>query len=493
MKSVLLFIGTILSYVGIILSCIPNVVYAETCNSSELKIESIELIQKSALAKEIVKPKIIGKNIVLNLEMSYPGDFAKYNITVYNGTEDDYVIDKSMFINTYDYFDYIFESQDTYVKAGTIRTITLKVEYKNVVPDNKYTNDVFENNNSVPLNLNTSKITENPATGVKNLLYVIPIIVISGVVFLVIVRKNKAFKVMVILMLLVVPVTIYAVCRCELNIESTIKINKCKFRLVTSRGSFSSTEDVKEICVNDATDEEVFEYNEYNNDYQTSKSSLYNNRVIYMDLDYISSSSYIRVYSDSSKTTLLEEYKGEDLYNMYHNKKTSITYLTTFPSWRHVIDLPDGDDIYVETSSDIWDGYNSGVKYVKQLNKVTVKGLWSSSEDVLKTIRDLYESVDSCRVKRKNSTMAINSSLDTGIGTFDNDVPVTFALKDSISECSDYYLVGFTNCDNYNEEDFLEELEDDRYPSSIICTGNTYHAIWVKYNNSYVDSTATIR
>ena len=29
------------------------------------------------------------------------------------------------------------------------------------------------------------------------------------------------------------------------------------------------------------------------------------------------------------------------------------------------------DDIYVETSSDIWDGYNSGVKYVKQLNKVS--------------------------------------------------------------------------------------------------------------------------
>ena len=253
-------------------------------------------------------------------------------------------------------------------------------------------------------------------------------------------------------------------------------------------------QDVKEICVNDATDEEVYEYNEYNYDYQTSKSSIYNNRVIYMDLDYVSRSSYIRVYSDSSKTTLLKEYKGEDLYNMYHNRKNSITYLASLPSWRYVIDLPDDDDIYVETSSDIGNGYNSGVKYVKQLNKATVKGLWSSSEDLFESIYTLYESVDSCSVKGKSGSLEQKTAHFTrAIGTFDNEESLTFTLGQSVSQCGDYYLVGFTNCDNYNEEDFLQEIEEERYPSSMVCTGNTYHAIWVKHNNTHVDEVATIK
>ena len=233
MKKIIYFIMFIL----LVFIFTPNV-YAAACDTDKITISSIDLEQLDGTAIENEDPEAEGKDIAIDLSMGTVGDYAKYKIVVKNDSEDDFEFNKtSLNINT-DYIDYEFEAEDnsTIVKAHSTKTLYLRVNYKNEVPVNKFTNGVFDDSQVMDVNLSANDtLAANPITGTGLYLYIIiaAILIITGIVFITFGNKKYA-KYMVILFAvsLIIPIGVSAICSCNIKVRSKVKINSLnQFRI----------------------------------------------------------------------------------------------------------------------------------------------------------------------------------------------------------------------------------------------------------------------
>ena len=99
------------------------------------------------------------------------------------------------------------------------------------MPANAFNNGVFENEDKLSLNLSTGNNTKenipnNPNTGVRVFLIVLIMILFLIVFTLLIINKKKYIKYLVLIGLLVIPTSVYAICRCDITVNSHIGILK---------------------------------------------------------------------------------------------------------------------------------------------------------------------------------------------------------------------------------------------------------------------------
>ena len=208
----------------------PLIVKAETCDIDKISINSITIKDKSEQANEIEEATATGKKINLNLSMSNVGDNIEYKIVVKNASNDDYELDKKSFDINSDYIDYEFSSEDNsnIVKANSTKTLYLKINYKKEVPEGSFISGEYNDAKTMSFNLANDKdndILKNPKTGVHYLLMIIILLSLSLITFLVL-RKKKYIKILVIIIVsaFIIPISVYAICKCEIKIESNIKI-----------------------------------------------------------------------------------------------------------------------------------------------------------------------------------------------------------------------------------------------------------------------------
>ena len=189
---------------------IPFVVNAKTCDTDKISISSISLKEKSDNVEELNEATAIGKSINLNLSMSNVGDIIKYKVVFKNDSNDDYELDKTSLNISSDYIDYSFETDDNsnIVKANSSKTVTLRIEYKNEVPEDKFENGSYNDNKTVTVQLvqlsNNNKIEtpdalKNPNTGIQsNILIFVIILLICGTIYLFL-KKKKYTKFMILI------------------------------------------------------------------------------------------------------------------------------------------------------------------------------------------------------------------------------------------------------------------------------------------------------
>ena len=210
---------------------IPFYVNAETCDTDKISISSITVEDKSDNVEELDEASSSGKNINLNLSMSKVGDNIEYKIVVKNDSNEDYEFDKNSFNISSDYIDYTIESDDNsnIVKANSGKTVYLKVEYKTEVPDETFESGTYNDNKTMTVNLSTNSLVDNiinPNTGVQSYIIIMVLTLIISVTLYVILRKKEYAKFMVLLIgtAIIIPVSVYAICKCDIMIESNIKI-----------------------------------------------------------------------------------------------------------------------------------------------------------------------------------------------------------------------------------------------------------------------------
>lgn len=213
----------------------PVLVNAETCDTDKISIDSITLEENFDNVEELEEARVNGKNINLNLSMSEVGDNVKYKITVKNDSNEDYKLDNNSFNLNSDYIDYVLESEDdtNIIKANSSKTIYLKVEYKNEVPEDKFESGIFNDNKSLIVNLSTENTINvldtlnNPNTGDSILLVSFFILLIWGISFIIF-RKTKYTKSMILIVgiMIIIPMSVYALCKVEIKFESKIQIKK---------------------------------------------------------------------------------------------------------------------------------------------------------------------------------------------------------------------------------------------------------------------------
>lgn len=223
---------------------IPLYVYADSCDTDKITISSITAESKSDNVEEISKATANGKTINLNLSMLEVGDNIKYLITVKNNSNEDYELNKTSFNLNSDYIDYSISSSDqsNIVKANSNKEVYLKVEYKKEVPDEVFESGIYNDNKTMMVQLSTgdtmnlSDISKNPATGVQTSIFILVIfLIISGTLYVVL-KKNKHTKFMILLIgtIIIIPISIYALCKCEIKIISNIELTKNEYYLYSS-------------------------------------------------------------------------------------------------------------------------------------------------------------------------------------------------------------------------------------------------------------------
>ena len=232
-----------LKYFLFLLLIIPFMVLAEECDITKITITSMEQNSVEGNTEVITEPTFKDRNINLNLKMFDVGDSITYDMSIKNDSNEDYMIDENTFKTDSDYIEYTLKTKDNsnVVKAKSSKELFLVVTYKNEIDDNLLTNNKFNASNSLKLSLNTDAKKEeisiittdnvreikNPITSVSSMLLVIVVLLIAIIGLLILIRyKNKYTKyILIILSMLLIP-TVYAICTCNIEVKSTIEIEK---------------------------------------------------------------------------------------------------------------------------------------------------------------------------------------------------------------------------------------------------------------------------
>lgn len=74
----------------------------------------------------------------------------------------------------------------------------------------------------------------NPETGLNNPLVKIAIVLVIGLSLYFVLKRNKYKRFMVLIGLILLPITINAICKCNINIKSNVNINKNNYLYTTS-------------------------------------------------------------------------------------------------------------------------------------------------------------------------------------------------------------------------------------------------------------------
>ena len=218
---------------------IPLYVNAETCDTDKITISSITVENKSDNVEELEKATASGKNINLNLSMSEVGDNIEYKFVVKNDSDEDYELDKTSLNLNSDYINYSFETEDNsnVVKSNSSKNVTLRVEYKTEVPEDKFERGSYSDNKTMIVQLSNGKTInvpdtfKNPNTGVQSyILILFLILLISGSIYMLLRKKRYTkFMILIIGIAVIIPISVYAICKCEISVESKVIINSAKY------------------------------------------------------------------------------------------------------------------------------------------------------------------------------------------------------------------------------------------------------------------------
>ena len=208
---------------------IPFLVHAEECNPSNIKIKDIDIKDKSEYVEELSDTTFKDNKLNLDLKMYDVGDYIEYELKVKNDSNEDYYLNKdSLDINS-DYFEYFitFSDNSNKIEPNTEKTIYLRVEYKKEVEKDKFLSGKYVSNNMVTLKSSTNNTITNPLTKNNKLtIFLFILLVIQLVLYFT--RSKRINKTMILLIGILLPFEVFALCNFELDINSNITIGKVK-------------------------------------------------------------------------------------------------------------------------------------------------------------------------------------------------------------------------------------------------------------------------
>ena len=358
---------------------IPFYVNAETCSTDKISISSITIEEKSERVEELKEASAKGKNINLNISMSEVGDNIEYKIIVKNDANEDYELDNNSFNISSDYIDYTLKSDDNsnIVKANSSKTFYLKMEYKNEVPEDILKIGTYTDSATMALNLATGDISINPYTETQLyiLLFVI-LLVISGTIYVLLTRK-KYTKLMILLIgtVTIIPISIYALCKCEINIESNVEIDYLNSYFCESSGGYMKYR--KGMTWNEYVDYIILNYQNYKlydlNDDNTFVEIGYlkkygmneNKKVLDLIGDTLNSQyEYAEFIVPVRNNYTPPEILSDDFFAYGKSKRTDQDYMYSYPN-------------------EFWQIENLDVLYPDFYNKVAVDEYWYYWNDII--------------------------------------------------------------------------------------------------------------
>ena len=478
----------------VLLLLLPTVLFAEEiCDISSISVEPITVVNKTDGVSEKSSPTYENGVATFNIKMTNVGDYIEYRVKITNNSNHDIETDSVSFgDNNSSYFRYIMNPVDdgdfSSIKAHETREALLKFMYVNEVPSNIIpSSGIFNDNGEIVFNLvgeadelkpndnngnssgsgsnnesdKSTTVDSNPPTGDNGMvLLLIVFLFLFGTMYLL--KKDKnVIKTMAFLLILLSPIYVNSMCKYPFKLVANIEINRCNYKLITNMGSFSKTEDIKEICVNDLLVGRTIDIFEIMHSTISTPRSMYFG--LYPNIKGWKNDSYIRVYNNREKEQLLLELKYSDAVNTVYNLG-NISLSNKFKDKMVYYYLGEYDEpllhsLYVESSSELF--YNSGGLPIFGCNPVSCTG--SNAKIPFEISIPNYNSV--VRKYTFNSPYIKDQSIMDQVNNLKESLNDVFAVNGT------YKLSKFTNCHIY--ESGMEN----------VCDGNNYYAV-IDYQSS---------
>lgn len=154
-----------------------------------------------------------------------------------NSSNKDYEVEMGNTFDEKEYirYDFSFDGDSKVLKGNSEKVIYVTLTYTKEVPSTELVDGKYEEDNSMVINLSYGE-EDNPETG--GLIYgVLALIVLFGIVFVlsstIYKAKNNSIPMYIIIGLLLIPITIYALEKITINLDTHVEIeNKDKFCVV---------------------------------------------------------------------------------------------------------------------------------------------------------------------------------------------------------------------------------------------------------------------
>ena len=240
---------------------IPVSIFAkDTFDSNKVKITSITRDSKSETAEELTSPTFNDKTVNIDVRLHNVNDYITYKIIVKNDNSEKVELDTNSFVANSSYVEYTLSTSDNnkIINANSEKEITLKVTYKNQLPESSFTGGVINETKELTLNLKNESI-DNPKTGVESPVRLLIIMLFAFSLLYFALRKNGYIKptFIIILALVMIPTTLLAINKVELKANAKVQIVAPSFNKLYINGHEVLDLSSKDICQNSEENENI--------------------------------------------------------------------------------------------------------------------------------------------------------------------------------------------------------------------------------------------
>ncbi len=206
----------------LLLLLIPvSVLAKDTCDSNDIEIQSIVLENSLGNIEEVSNASISNQKINLGLKMNVIGDAAEYKLVLKNNSLEDYYFDEESLNLDKDFVNYevLFDDNTNLIKGGEVKTITLKVSYREKIDASLYDDGVYNGSQVVELNVMN---LDNPFTG-RFLGILVFISLLIG--FFVFYKNSKKTAYLLLIIGLTIPFHVNAICKHSFEVNTNLVID----------------------------------------------------------------------------------------------------------------------------------------------------------------------------------------------------------------------------------------------------------------------------
>ncbi len=196
--------------------------FLPTLVKAEVKITNVEIVDNTK-GLEVSKPTFEGLKLNVDINFKEIEDFVKYKLTINNDTKKDYEINVGTEFSKGEYIKYEYTlDSDGIVKKGTEKDVYLTITYNKLVPYKELINGKFNEKNNMIINLSNEEKNPKTSVGIYVLIAILCLVISTSLILLI---KNKMNTIpLTIFLLLLIPVSIYALEKLTIEIDTNITI-----------------------------------------------------------------------------------------------------------------------------------------------------------------------------------------------------------------------------------------------------------------------------
>lgn len=212
----------------LVLLMFPMGVFAKKCDTSLIKIEKVSISEKSDKVVEVKPPQFEDKKLTINVKFKEVGDSITYKLLIKNDSKEDFELGEEIDKET-DYIEYKVKSGSGIIKAGKEKEFYVQITYKKKVEAKSFDQGKYLENASIPFdlssNLETSVINSNNQNNVIFIIISVMVILVTLFVKGITNKVSTRKYLFVLLPLLLIPITVSALCNCKIEVDANIEID----------------------------------------------------------------------------------------------------------------------------------------------------------------------------------------------------------------------------------------------------------------------------